>query len=170
MVFCITQRSYQIITANDFYVHHKIRRKHNQHSKLSCFKINLHFGNLHIRLNIYIWRTKLSSHTVFIWSSLLKKCKEDTYIPKYTTNFFAPSEKKPHKPFKLAVAKRSFASVYIIDTTCFDEYFLFHAITRGFIVIQIYRYLEVWCNRHVAAFFETSILEGVCILYPLSPQ
>ena len=35
---------------------------------------------------------------------------------------------------------------------------------------HIYHYPEVWCNRHVAAFFETSVLKEVLILYPLSPQ
>ena len=34
----------------------------------------------------------------------------------------------------------------------------------------IYRYPEAWCNRHVAAFFRTSVLKEVPILYPLSPQ
>ena len=34
-----------------------------------------------------------------------------------------------HKPWKVAVAKKSFPSVYIMDTTCFDECFLFRVIT-----------------------------------------
>ena len=38
------------------------------------------------------------------------------------------------------------------------------------IFLQIYHYPEVWYNRHVAAFFETSVLKEVHILYPLSPQ
>ena len=36
--------------------------------------------------------------------------------------------------------------------------------------IKIYRYPEVWYNRHVAAFFEGSVLEEVRIFYRLSPQ
>ena len=36
--------------------------------------------------------------------------------------------------------------------------------------IQTYRYPEVWCNRHVAALFETSILKKVRILYSLFSQ
>ena len=31
-------------------------------------------------------------------------------------------------------------------------------------------YLKVWCNHHVAAYFETSALNEVHILYPFSPQ
>ena len=33
------------------------------------------------------------------------------------------------EPLKVAAAKRSFQNVYIIDTTSFDECFLFHVIT-----------------------------------------
>ena len=36
--------------------------------------------------------------------------------------------------------------------------------------IQSYRYQEVLYSRHVAAFFEISVLKEVPILYPLSPQ
>ena len=32
---------------------------------------------------------------------------------------------------------------------------------------QIYRYLEVWCNHHVAAFSEANVLKEVCILCSL---
>ena len=35
-----------------------------------------------------------------------------------------------HKPLKVAAATESFPNVYIIDTTFFDECFLFHMITR----------------------------------------
>ena len=35
----------------------------------------------------------------------------------------------PQKPYKAATAKIFFPSVYVIDTTCFDEYFSFHKIT-----------------------------------------
>ena len=35
---------------------------------------------------------------------------------------------------------------------------------------QNYRYAEVWCDRHVAAFCQTSTSKEVCILYPLSTQ
>ena len=41
---------------------------------------------------------------------------------------------------------------------------------KTFFFIQTYRYPKVWCNRHVAAFFEISVLKEVFILYPLSPQ
>ena len=54
----------------------------------------------------------------------------------------------------------------MMDTTRFDECFLFRVITER----QSYRCPEVWCNYHVAALFETSILKKVSILYLLFPQ
>ena len=36
--------------------------------------------------------------------------------------------------------------------------------------MEFYRYPEVWCNCHVASFFETSALKKVRIFYLLSPQ
>ena len=38
-------------------------------------------------------------------------------------------QKISHKSLKVAVAKKSFTSVYIIDTTWFHEGFLFHMMT-----------------------------------------
>ena len=39
---------------------------------------------------------------------------------------------------------------------------------QAIIFMQIYRYPVVWCNRHDAEFFDTSVLKEVRILYPLS--
>ena len=38
--------------------------------------------------------------------------------------FFFVSKEACHKPLKVAAAKKSFQGLFIIDTTCFDEYFL----------------------------------------------
>ena len=35
-----------------------------------------------------------------------------------------------NNPSKVAVAKNVFYSVYVIDGTCFDEWFLLHVITE----------------------------------------
>ena len=37
-------------------------------------------------------------------------------------------------------------------------------------VIQIYRYQQIWYNRHVTAVFEKNVLKEVRILYSLSPK
>ena len=41
-----------------------------------------------------------------------------------------------HKTLKVAAAEKSFPSVFIIDTTCFDECFLFYVITRNNIFLH----------------------------------
>ena len=52
---------------------------------------------------------------------------------------YSVSKETSHKPLKVATAKKSFLSVYIIDTTCFDDCFLFHTITgRHYLVWQVY--------------------------------
>ena len=47
-------------------------------------------------------------------------------------SFFTMSEKKNSQTFKIAAAKSFFSNVYVIDTTCFDECFLFHVSTRSY--------------------------------------
>ena len=47
----------------------------------------------------------------------------------YHELFYSVWKETSHKPWKVAVATTSFPSVYIMDTTCFDECFLFRVIT-----------------------------------------
>ena len=87
----------------------------------------------------------------------------------YNKHCYSVWKETSQKPFKVIAAKSPV--VYIIDTTCFAEYILFYVITGKQFLRQIYCYSEVWLNRHVVAFFETSVLKEVCIfLYVLSPQ
>ena len=47
----------------------------------------------------------------------------------YQLLLYSVRKETSHKPWKVVVAKKSFPSVYIMDTTCFDECFLFRVIT-----------------------------------------
>ena len=76
--------------------------------------------------------------------------------------FYSVWKKTSHKPWKVAVAKNSFPHGYnllrwMLFIPCDNCKTLFF--------IQNYRYPEVWCNCHTAAFFETSILKEVRIFY-----
>ena len=65
--------------------------ENSQHFKTPYFKGKLHFGTsnyLRVEKEVYF------SLTVFIWSSVLKKFKEDSYGPKYTISILSLSEKK----------------------------------------------------------------------------
>ena len=126
----------------------KNRRKHNQHFKLLFFKINFAHQTkyLHMKNSIFLVFSSREMQNRLMESPLKTKV--------YYKHFYSVSKEASHTPFK--AAKKSLPNVFIIDTTCFDECFLFYVITGNSIFIQIYRYPEASCNRHVAAFFEIS--------------
>ena len=51
----------------------------------------------------------------------------------YYKLFYSIKKETSHKPLKVVAAKKSFPSVYIIDTSCF-ECFLFHVINENSIL------------------------------------
>ena len=69
-----------------------------------------------------------------------------------------------HKPSKEAAAKDSYSSVYVIGATCFNEYFLSHVTSGNVIFSKSLSGLRDFFNRHIAVFFETSLLKEVRIL------
>ena len=71
-----------------------------------------------------------------------------------------------HKPLKVTAAK-SFPSVSTIDTTCFNECFLFHVITGRHYFLHKFG-TTVMLLRSLKQM--TNVLKEVGILYPLSPQ
>ena len=56
--------------------------------------------------------------------------------------FYSVSNEASHKPLKVAAAKMSFPSVFIIDTIRFDESFLFNVITGNSIFYLLLRSLK----------------------------
>ena len=79
-----------------------------------------------------MWKTKFSSHKQnlfgLVFSRNAKKAHTDQSI---LQTFLLCQKKNVSQIFKKAAAKKSFSSMYINDTTCFDECFLFHVITGG---------------------------------------
>ena len=91
----------------NFLLSYNMKWKSNQHSKLLFFKINWHFD---VRLNMHIWKTKFSSLNQYLFDLLLlKKCREDSYRPKYTCYSFWIETS--HKYLKVAPAKKFLRSV-----------------------------------------------------------
>ena len=67
---------------------------------------------------------KFTSHKQYLFGHLFSiKVKEESYRPKYTSSLLICQ-----KSSKVAAGKNFFSIVYVIDATCFDEYFLFHVI------------------------------------------
>ena len=88
-------------------------------------KINLHFGKLD-----YIWKTNLLPiNSIYLLFPSQKMQKRLIKTKVYCKLFCSVWKGMSHKPLKVAAAKKSFPSVFIIDTTCYDECFLFHVIT-----------------------------------------
>ena len=74
-LICFPQKT--TITANYFCVRHKNRRKHNQDSKLIFFQNK--FTLWHVRLNIYIWKTKFSSDKHYLFGLLFSRNAKKTH-------------------------------------------------------------------------------------------
>ena len=98
-------------------------------SKLLFFTINLHFVtsnqiSIYRKLNLPLTN---SIYFVFLPLEMQKRLKQTKLCHAFSYFIW---KKTSHKPLKLAAAKSLFSSVYIIDTTCFDECFSFYVITR----------------------------------------
>ena len=110
-----------------------------------CFKINYTLAYQTIYLIYFL-------QIVFIWSSLLQKCKKQSR-PTNATLFCNLSEKKQLTNLQKQLLKNLFSSVYVICKTYFDECFLFHVIGRCrlfsgkvFISTSLHKQLKV-CNK-----------------------
>ena len=98
-------------------------------SKLLFFTINLHFVtsnqiSIYRKLNLPLTN---SIYFVFLPLEMQKRLKQTKVWHAFSYFIW---KKTSHKPLKLAAAKSLFSSVYIIDTTCFNECFSFYVITR----------------------------------------
>ena len=116
------------MTAPYFCVRYKNRRKHKQHSSLSFFKIVLHFstsGYISTQEKLYF----LPMSFIYLGFSSLGMQRRIMQTKIYHKSFYSVIKETLLNPLKVAAAKKYFPSVYISDTTCFNEYFLFHVIT-----------------------------------------
>ena len=99
--------SYGITNGNKFCVRHKNRQKHNQHFKLLFFTIiNLHFVTSNQISTYRKVNLPLTSSIYLVF--YLRKCKEDSNRPRYTTRFYFAWNETTHKPLKAAVRKTLF--------------------------------------------------------------
>ena len=120
--------------------------KHNQHFKL-LFQTK--FTLWHIKLNIYKYEVKSTSHKHLfgcLFSRNAKKMHTDQYV---YYNFSS--------------------SVHVIDTTCFDECFLFHLITGNHcFYVKVCHYLEILSAPILWFSFKQVFWKK--LLFLLSPQ
>ena len=155
------------MTINYFCVYHKNRRKHNTMFQTAFFQNK--FILWHIKLKIYIWKNKFASLKQYLFGPLFLVIQRWLVQIKVYYKFLTLPERKYLTNFQKQLLQKSFcAFVCYICTTSFAECFLpmwwlkdviFYtssSLPRGFLLL-----------KHVA-FFETSVLKEVRVLFPLS--
>ena len=116
-----------IIIVSYFFARHKNRRVHNQHLKLLFSKTNFDFGtsdkvSKYGKLNLHL------INSIFVVFSSGEMQRRLIQAKGYYKLFYSVSEallRSVSETFKRNSKIKSFPSVFIIDTTCFDESFLF---------------------------------------------
>ena len=137
---------------------------------LNCFQNKFTFW--YIRLNIYIWKTKFSSHKHCLFGLLFSRNAKKTHTDQsILLTFLLCLKRNVSQTLKSSSCKKVFTKcVYHGYNLLRWMFFVPCDNWKTFFFIQTYRYPEVWCNRHVATLFETSIWKEVRILYSLFPQ
>ena len=153
-----------------FFIPYRNRWKHKLHVKLLIFKINLHF-RISDEIFTYEKLSLLPINSMFLVFSSREMHRKLIQAKVHYKVFYSVSKEVSHKPLKVDVLYK----VEVLPMCVYHWYnllwwiFLLYVITGNSIFTLIYRYPESWWNRHVAAFFETSVLKEVHILFPLSP-
>ena len=115
------------MTENCFCFRHKNSRKHKEHSKLLYFKLNSHFGKSN-----YLQEIKFTSHKQYLFGRLFSRNANKTYTDQSTLQvFFLCIKRNDSQTFKSSSRKKLFVRVHVIDTTCYNECFLFYLITES---------------------------------------
>ena len=89
--------------------------------------IEMTFKLRHIRLNIYLWKTKFPFHKQFLFGILFaRNAKEAHTVQSILQTFLLCLKRNISQNLSMY---KYFANVYVTDTTCFDGSFKFHMIT-----------------------------------------
>ena len=136
-------------------------------SKLLFFTINLHFVTSNQISTYRKLNLPLTSSIYFVFLPLEMQKRLELTKAYHSFSYFVWKE-TIYKPLKVAAAKSLFSSVYVIGTTCFDECFLFYVISGRHYFSWKFIVILILLKRHVAAFFEASVLKEVRILCVIS--
>ena len=95
---------------NYFCVHHKNRWKHNLQFKTAIFQNK--FTLWHIRLSIYIWKTKFTSYKQNFFGLLFwRNAKKTDTDHSILQPFYSVSKEVSHKPLKVQQLQKSISQV-----------------------------------------------------------
>ena len=98
----------------------------------------------------------LPINSIYLVFSSLQMQRRLMQAKVYYKTFYSVGRETSHTPLKVAVARKSFSSVYIIDTTCFNECFLFHVITARHI---LYKFFVTQRGRRPEVFLRKGVLK-----------
>ena len=140
----------------------------NTTSILNCYFLTL----WHIRLNIHIWKTKFTFYKQYFlglpFSRNVKKSNTDQSLQQA---FSFCLKRSVSLTFKNASYKKVFPKcVYDWYNLLCWMFFILCDNRKQYFFRKSYCYPEASCQRHVAAFFETSVLKEIRVLCPLSPK
>ena len=103
------------------------KRGRNTTNTLNCYFSQYKFSLWHIRLNMYVSETKFTSYKqCFLVFPSLEMQSRLMQSKVYNKLYYSVSTEAYHKHLKVAAPKKSFPSVFAIDTNCFDDCFLFY--------------------------------------------
>ena len=131
------------------------------------FTINLHFVKSN-QISTYRTLNLPLASSIYFVSLPLETQKRLKQIKVYHTFSYFVWKETTQKPLKVAAAKTLFSSEHVIGTTCFDKYFLFYVVTGRHCFSWKFIVTLRLLKRHVAAFFEASVLKEVHILCVIS--
>ena len=112
-----------------------------------------------------MWKTQFSSHKHYLFGLLFSRNAKKTHTDQsILLTFLLCLKKNVSLTLKSSGCKKVFRKCVYHGYNLLRWMFLIPCDNwKTFLLIQTYRYPEVWCNRHVAAFLETSILKKVLI-------
>ena len=119
----------------------------------------------HIKLNVYIRKSKLTSRKHCLLALLFSRNAKETHTDQIILQvLYSVWKETSYKPSKVVATKNFFPSVYVVSTACFEKGFLFLVITERhdflykFIVNQ--RFLQLRC----CCFLKTVVWKSSCFM------
>ena len=126
--------------------------------KLMFFSINLHFFKSNQISTYGKLNLTFTSSIYFVFLPLEMQKRLELTKAYHSFSYFVWKE-TIYKLLKVAAAKSLFSIVYVIGTTCFDQCFWFYVIPGRHYFSWKFIVTLILLKRHVAAFFEASILK-----------
>ena len=123
----------------------------------------------HIKLNIFIWKTKFTSHEQYLFvppfSRHLKMTNTDQIMYRLSYSVWKVTT---YKPSNVAVVTNVFSSAYVIGTTCLYECLLFYLISEKYHFQQKFIVTLIFFSTAMFLFFLKQLFWKKSVFYIIS--